>query len=113
MTILSQQDHIPAGMISNNTLAMPDGTLIGILLGHCVFNKEGKVKAKYFNHTLYALDGRILAKEKKTQAAIHLEAKFSVRNAWEFIQNIKDHSCPLIEPTETWAPVALKEFFNE
>lgn len=99
--------------IYNNILALPEnGRVIGVLLGNCVFGLDGQVTAKYFKHTLYTLDGLILAKEDINIKPVVIDTIKLLNDGWQLITKIKDHSCPIIEPREKWTPVQISEHFE-
>ena len=112
MTLLSEKDQLPAGFIYNNILALRDGTVIGILLGHCVFGRDGQVAAKYFRHTLFNLQGEILAKNLESNASLSFDKEKLLKEAWQIIELIKDHTCPMIDPTENWSMISLASYFS-
>jgi hypothetical protein len=96
----------------NNILFLRDGTLVGVVLGHCVFVQDGTVKAKYFNHTLYKVDGHILAMHNNKITGWPIDKDAPLQNAWKLIIKIKDHNCPLVDPTNIWTNVSLKDHFK-
>ena len=111
MIHLSQNNNHTDAAIYNNILVLNDGTILGVILGHCVFGWQGKVMAKYFKHTLYTLDGHILAKDSVNTDTLKADINSVLEKAWVLLRQIKDHSCPLIKPTEKWANIYLKDHF--
>jgi hypothetical protein len=111
MILLTDQNHATIAIIHNNILALPHGRVIGVLLGHCVFGAGGKVFAKYFKHTLYTLQGKVLAKEGGAAGKFEIDTGQLLDSAWLLIMKIKDHTCPVITPTEIWSDKTLREHF--
>lgn len=111
MTILSSQDFLTTGFVHNKIIALPDERVIAVILGHCVFGADGKIRAKYFRNTLFTLDGRILAKENPGATPLQINEAALMEQGWEMITRVKDHYCPVIEPTEVWAGHPLAEYF--
>ncbi len=105
----NHQDII--ALIYNNILLVPNGKVIGVLLGHCVFGMDGQVKAKYFQHTLFTIEGNILAKAAESKKIFSIDIMQLVENAWLVIMKIKDHTCPVIVPTNEWTHLSLREHF--
>ncbi|GAO44668.1 hypothetical protein FPE01S_03_07070 [Flavihumibacter petaseus NBRC 106054] len=94
-------------------LLLPDGHMVGVLLGSCLFGLDGKVKAKYFHHTLYTLEGEILASERSAPDTLaELAKRPSISAAWEIIKRIKDHTCPIIQPKSEWADLNMAAYFS-
>ena len=112
MILLSGKSNLPVGFIYNNILASKEGLVIGVVLGHCVFGPQGKPVAKYFRQTLFALDGKILAKSLEGYQLFKVSADKLVRDAWQFISLIRDHSCPFINPTNDWSATPFLSYFN-
>jgi hypothetical protein len=111
MILLTNRSHTTTAVIHNNILALPDGKVVGILLGHCVFGAEGKVLAKYFKHHLYTLEGKVLAIEDGTADKVNVDTSQLLQDAWLLIMRIKDHTCPIITPTEIWTGKTINEHF--
>lgn len=114
MHYLADHQQQPAAIIYQNILLNPSGSAVfGVILGNCVFDGHGKVCAKYFRHTLFALDGRILAKENGLVKHISLELPPVMDAAWELVRGISDHHCPMIDPLAEWSTISLAEHFSE
>ncbi|HET6994270.1 MAG TPA: hypothetical protein VFI06_04760 [Chitinophagaceae bacterium] len=113
MVLLADSTRQPAGFVHHNILVLPDGTVIGVLLGHCIFGPDGTVKAKYFRKTLFSLQGKILAKNTGTGTHPDVDEKKLIEEAWKIISLIKNHSCPVVEPTGDWSGVTLAVHFGE
>jgi len=112
MVILQGKSKKTVAFFHNNVLALPDGKVVAVMLGHCVFGPDGKVSAKYFKRTLFSLDGQILAKEAEAEPSIDFDAARLLNEGWELIGRIKDHSCPVIDPAKVWAKRSLEEHFS-
>ncbi|HQD09557.1 MAG TPA: hypothetical protein PLQ65_07830, partial [Flavihumibacter sp.] len=97
--------------IHNNILALIDGTVMGVLLGNCVFGNDGGVKAKFFQHTLFDLQGRILARENPRVRPVSVDNERLIDQAWKMIPLIKNHNCPIIDPTNDWSTMPLEDHF--
>lgn len=111
MTLLNGNDPSSIAFIHNNILALIDGTVMGVLLGNCVFGKDGGIRAKFFHHTLFDLDGRILARENRRVKPVPVSGESLIAQAWKMIPLIRNHDCPMIDPTEEWSPVPMEDHF--
>lgn len=112
MILLTNRNNATVAVIHNNIIALPNGRVIGILLGHCVFGSEGNVLAKYFKHTLFTLDGKKIALENGAADKANVDTQQLVQQAWELIMKIRDHTCPIISPTDTWSDKTVEEHFK-
>lgn len=113
MTTLSDKskNEIEA-IVHNHILILPSGEIIGVIIGHCVFDRHGVVRAKYFTNTLYDLEGKILAKRSGSEASLNLNADQLLNEGWKIISVIKDLDCPKIHPANKWSAVAVREHFG-
>lgn len=111
MTLISRNDDQPLAALYNNILLLKDGTILGVILGHCVFGWQGEVVAKYFNKKLYTLDGLILGKACGSADRPDTDIPELLEKAWALVKQIKDHTCPMIKPTEKWATAGPLEHF--
>ncbi|MFT4024295.1 MAG: hypothetical protein QM664_10985 [Flavihumibacter sp.] len=111
MTLLNGNDPSSIAFIHNNILALLDGTVMGVLLGNCVFGKDGGVKAKFFQHTLFDLQGNTLARENPRVKPVRVDSGGLIEQAWKMIPLIRNHNCPVIEPTGEWSATPMEDHF--
>ncbi len=111
MTLLNGNDPSSIAFIHNNILALIDGTVMGVLLGNCVFGKDGGVKAKFFQHTLFDLQGKVLARENPRVRPVPVDSGGLIEQAWTMISLIRNHNCPIIEPTNEWSATPMEDHF--
>ncbi len=112
MIHLADHHQSVVALIYNNILLIPDGKVIGVLLGHCVFGIDGQVKARYFQHTLFTMEGKALAKDDESNDRFAIDIPQLLENAWLLLMKIKDHTCPPVVPTDEWATTSVKEHFT-
>jgi hypothetical protein len=96
-----------------NMLIHPDNMqVLGLVLGNCVFSNQAKVLGKLFQQKVYGLSGEVLA--SKADATLPLPLSFditgSIRQAWQILVKIKDHSCPWVPAKESWSRFSLAEY---
>ncbi|MCG2616012.1 hypothetical protein LZZ85_17070 [Terrimonas sp. NA20] len=112
MHYLADQRGQAVGLLYQNILLDTYGTVVlGVILGNCVFDGRGAARAKYFRHTLFDMEGSILAKENGFVQHVKLDTTAVMQTAWEIIQTITDHQCPMIDPSENWSSVPVLEHF--
>lgn len=87
-------------------------TVLGVVLGHCVFDANGVARGKYFHHTLYTMEGRILAKEDGTVEHLAIDDYGIMEAAWRIVNGISSHECPVITPLKEWSGVLVMEHFT-
>jgi hypothetical protein len=113
MHYLADQRGQAVALLYQNLLLDTYGTVVlGVILGNCVFDGQGAARAKYFRHTLFDMNGRVLAKDNGFVPHVQLDATALMHTAWEIIQTITDHQCPMIDPLEDWSPVPVLEHFE-
>jgi hypothetical protein len=113
MHYLADQRGQAVALLYQNILLDTYGTVVlGVILGNCVFDGRGAARAKYFRHTLFNMEGRVLAKENGFVQQVPIDPSAVMNTAWEIIQTINNHQCPMIDPLEDWAPVSLLEHFD-
>lgn len=113
MQYLADQHGQRVAILYQNILLNPSGTVVsGVILDNCVFDGGGKVRGKYFRHTLFTMEGRILAKENGIVQHLSLELPAVRDTAWELVRGITDHHCPMIDPLNEWSGVPMAEHFT-
>ena len=85
--------------------------VLGVVLGNCVFNKNGHVCGKFFKGVFRNLSGEKVAMlhhgEKKDLQQKQISELMN--QAWDIISNIEDHTCPLVNEREDWSEIQLKK----
>ncbi len=96
----------------HNMLLHPDNmSVLGLVLGNCVFDQRAKVLGKLFGHKIYNLSGEVLAEAHDGPPSIHSSRNLRecMADAWSILTLIKDHSCPWVPAGKTWAQYSLAE----
>ncbi len=111
MELLKDQQGKIEGYYLKNCIVDPDFKVIGVVLGHCLFNFHGDICGKYFRGEVRDLDGCIVADTEIGTADYHgkLDSGELLKDAWEIISRIKDHSCPSVEENNDWSSISLKD----
>ncbi|MDF2380885.1 hypothetical protein JMG10_05400 [Nostoc ellipsosporum NOK] len=113
MNPLIDQSGEAIGYLHNNIILLPGNfDVTGVVLGHCVFSKSGKVAGKLFDQTFYTVDGHIVAEIGHEPAKDNFDENNIRMQAWEVIQTIKDHQCPWIQPKEHWAATPVQQLLQ-
>lgn len=113
MNALTDQSGEPIGYLHNNIILLPGNfDVTGVVLGHCVFSRSGKVAGKLFDQTLYSVTGEIIAELNPESSKEKFDENSIRMQAWEVIQTIKDHQCPWIQPKEDWASAPVRQLLQ-
>jgi len=113
MSPLIDQSGEAIGYLHNNIILLPENfDVTGVVLGHCVFSKSGKVAGKLFDQTFYTVDGQIVAEIGSQPAKDHFDENAIRMQAWEVIQTIRDHQCPWIQPKADWASTPVTQLLQ-
>jgi hypothetical protein len=107
-----QREQAIAILHQNFLLDIYGEKLLGVVLGHCVFDRTGKARGKYFRHALYDMDGRLLAKEQGVVTHLDIDDYGIMEAAWQIVNGITDHNCQIIVPLELWSGVPVSEHFS-
>jgi hypothetical protein len=112
MQMLADKSGAIVGYIHQNILLLPEVKTAGIVLAHCVFTSSGTIKGKYFNDHIYDLEGLIVAKHVTAAPGIHnLPSRNQfVADAWQILQQVKNHNAPWVMPTQSWSAITFKDF---
>lgn len=112
MHILSDKKGTTSGYLYNNVILLPGHKVAGVVLAHCVFTSNGNIKGKYFKGCIYNESGEIIANESNGDKA-SLTAEVGQRimkDAWEILSRVKNHTAPWVIATEKWSKITLDEF---
>jgi hypothetical protein len=110
--LADQREQAVALVYQNLVLDTYGTTILGVILGNCVFDSQGKARAKYFHHTLYNMEGRILAKENGFVQHLAIDPVALMHASWKVVNHITDHACPVIDPLNEWSSVPVAEHFS-
>ena len=96
-----------------NVIIHPDNfSVLGLVLGNCVFDKDARVLGKLFHQKVHNLLGEVMA--VKDETSLPLPSDFDqtdcIVQGWQILISIKDHSCPWVTEKESWSETSLAEF---
>lgn len=114
MIIIADRSRNTRAYLYHNIILVP-GTLevLGVVLGSCVFGKNGKIKGKFFHNKLYSTSGEILAMEAGPFNDTTVNVATVMEQGWEVITSIQDHTCPWVQPLERWSELGVVEFLKK
>jgi hypothetical protein len=86
-------------------------TVLGLVIGDCVFGSQARVLGKVFQRKVYNMSGEVLARreEKPLLLPEKFDIKSSITQAWRILMKIRDHACPWVDTKEKWSQASLDE----
>lgn len=98
-------------LIQNNIVfSFQDQSVIGILIGDCLYGKSYKMIGKIFNSTVYLLNGQIAGKVEVNQAfKVKVIKKEHMVDAWSILGGVKEHTSQWITEKKTWSAKEIQE----
>jgi hypothetical protein len=87
--------------------------LLGVLLGNCVFDRQGKLTGKFFGGIVYNLRGEQLAASHVSESAgADLSFQKHLQEASDIVYSIRNHADVWINPVGKWAKTTLLAELN-
>ncbi len=113
MHILTDRSGALCGyLIQSNIITDSSFDVIGVVLGQCVFNHDGKVMGRIFDNAFYSPGGEIVCRVGQRTGSVKYDKQAAIGSAWKFIQAIRDHQCGWIYPSEAWTAQNLATFMD-
>jgi hypothetical protein len=98
--------------LHNNIILTIDGkTVIGVILGNCIFSRNKKLIGKMIHEKFYLLNGRIFGAINPNLKFHEFDESKILKEAWDILSQIKEHSCQWIEETKKWDTAKFDEHF--
>ena len=114
MIIIADRSKKIKAYLHNNIILVP-GTMevLGVILGSCVFGKDGKIKGKYFHKKFYSNSGEIVAMDYGSFDDKTIDTTIVLQEGWNLITNITNHNCPWIYPLEKWSFIEIVQLLRD
>ncbi len=109
-SIVDKSGKTVAYLYQNMILDTTQHTVLGLLLGNCVFGRQPSPVGKFFNDIFRKKNGKIIAKlgeevnAKKPPKDAHLSLQ-----AWQILTKVKDHTCIWIVEKKSWTKQGFLE----
>jgi hypothetical protein len=111
--LINSKSEKVASFLKNWIIDVKTDDVFGVVLGHCVFYRHGKVCGKLFKSTLRNLSGEKIAILKSGgDPSKEPNLPELMNHAWEIISNIEDHTCPSVDEKEVWSTVSFQRFLH-
>ena len=110
----NQKGEAAAYYLQNWIIDQKSLRVIGVVLGHCVFDIDGTICGKFFKRTLRTLGGEIVVTLEYENPDRPREVKFDelMKQAWDIITKIDDHACPAVEEISNWSDQTIYELLR-
>ncbi len=114
-SIVNKSGETVAFLYQNMILDMNKETVIGLLLGNCVFGKQTEPAGKFFNDTFRKKNGKIIARLgedvslslKKIPKDAHLSLQ-----AWQILSRVNSHVCMWIDEKKSWTKQGFLDYLS-
>lgn len=114
MNILSDHLAREAGYLYNNIILLPGSfEVIGVILGNCIFGRNGTLKGKFYNHRFYTDKGEIIAHDNGQYKEQNIDTTKIIKDAWKLMTQIGNHACSWVQFQEKASPATLEDFLKE
>ena len=109
--IYNHSKELVAYQFKNVIIHPDDFSVLGLVLGNCLFDKEANVLGKLFHHKVLNLAGEVMA--YKDESPFQMPANFDnldcIQKGWQILIKIKNHSCPWIIEKKSWSKTTIAE----
>ncbi len=106
--ILDQSGNTIAYLHLNIILSTEKDTVLGLVLGNCVYGTDTRPIGKFFKDRFRQLDGTIMATlGTEAVSGRPLHESMILRQAWTILMQVKDHVCVWVEERNNWSSETL------
>ena len=114
MTPIVDKNGITVAYLYNNMiLDTKRESVIGVILGNCVFGDAPQPIGKYFNNIFRGVNGKMIAVTGDTeQRHTNINELKVLDEAWKILKKVKEHVCGWIQEAEEWADITFSEFLK-
>ncbi len=109
--ICNQSGKPEAYLVKNIIINLSNFNAIGVVLGNCVFNRQGLYIGKTRRHCIYNQQGEIIGNMLLNEQEYEMANSELVKDGWHIVEQIKSHGCTWIEEKQQWANMSFEEVF--
>ncbi|MES2777851.1 MAG: hypothetical protein V4722_26965 [Bacteroidota bacterium] len=84
-------------------------TVLGLIVGNCLFGNRAEPVGKFFNNTIRDIQGRIISKLSAEFYSAPVNERDLMAGTWNILMQIKNHVCTWIPELTTWSDKDLTE----
>jgi hypothetical protein len=107
--ICNQSGKPEAYLVKNIIVNLNNFDAIGVVLGNCIFNKQGEFVGKTHRKYIYNQDGEIVGTMLLSDKEYDALSSRIINDGWRIVEQIKNHGCTWIEEKQQWANVSFRE----
>lgn len=107
--LLNQGRETVAYIETNMILEAEQSDLIGVMLGNCLFDRNGRLAGKFFGGKVYNLKGEQIADAIIADSAADSSFQRHLEEASDIAYSITNHADVWVEPTGKWSREKLAE----
>jgi len=113
MQLIKNKTGETIGFVYHQIILTPSLSLIGIVLGRCVFSNKHWV-GKIINQKIYAKNGKIMGDLLFSETTGQINFSAVKPDIWPFLKSIDNHQCNWIDISDQWVEnVELITIFEE
>ena len=111
--VTDKHGTIVAYLYNNIVLDISMQTVMGVILGNCIFGDAPSPLGKFFNNAFRNRLGKVVAKAQSVERPGFIIDKVHIlEGAWKILKRIKEHVCGWIPEIEEWSDTTLPEFLK-
>ena len=107
--ICNQSGKPEAYLVKNIIVNLTNFDAIGVVLGNCIFNKQGLFVGKTRRHCIYNQQGEIVGTMLLNEQEYDALNSQIINDGWRIVEQIKNHGCTWIEEKQQWANMSFEE----
>lgn len=104
-SIVNKSGDTVAYLYQNMILDLSRSTVIGLVLGNCVFGKDKGPAGKFFKDIFRKKNGKIIARiGEDVSVLMHTPPKVDqlLAQAWKMLAHVQDHTCVWVDEKDKW-----------
>jgi len=107
--ICNQSGKPEAYLVKNIIVNLNNFDAIGVVLGNCIFNKQGMFVGKTRRKLMYNQEGEIVGTMLLSEQENDALTSQIINDGWRIVEQIKSHGCTWIEEKQQWANMSFEE----
>jgi len=111
--VTDKQGNTVAYLYNNIVLDISTQTVMGVILGNCIFGDAPTPLGKFFNNVFRNTQGKVVAMANNAEKPGSAIDKVHILDgAWKILKKIKEHVCGWIPEGNEWSETSLTDFLK-
>ena len=111
--IVNQYGETVAFLHLNIIINQQQDTVLGLILGNCVFGETDAPVGKFFKDCFRKINGKIIAElGEETSPVRPSDEPFILKQAWEKLTAVKNHLCVWVDEKDEWSEENFLSFLQ-